>query len=197
VGSYDKLRPTSTELEQSIMPGEAASVFECDFGTVGGAICFDLNFDELRLQYATLRPDLILFASMYHGGLMQSYWAYSCRSHLVSAISNPNAPSQVVLPTGSILAQSTNYTQFVTASINLDCALVHLDCFFSKIDEVKREYGPKLQIFDPGLLGSVLLSAEAEDLSITEVIDQFELELLDPYLDRSRVACASVAVGHA
>jgi len=55
--------------QDGVLCGKEAPVFECDFGRVACAICFDLNFDELRLKIAKARPDLILFCSMYHGGL--------------------------------------------------------------------------------------------------------------------------------
>ncbi len=86
VGVYNKNHPTIGEMDKGIPSGKDAAVIECDFGRVALAICFDLNFDELRLKYAEAKPDLVIFSSMYHGGLVQGYWAYSCRSHFVGAI---------------------------------------------------------------------------------------------------------------
>ena len=77
------------KIEKGSLCGKDAPVFECDFGRVAFAICFDLNFDELRLKYVKAKPDLIIFSSMYHGGLMQAYWAYSCRAYFVGAIAGP------------------------------------------------------------------------------------------------------------
>src|SRR5690606_5272866 len=85
-GTYNKNFPTIYEMDAGIIPGKEVSVIQCDFGKVALAICFDLNFDELRLQYAKAKPDIVLFSSVYHGGLMQGAWAYSCRSYFVSAI---------------------------------------------------------------------------------------------------------------
>jgi len=77
---------TLPETESGILYGREAPVFDCDFGRVAFAICFDLNFDELRLKYVKAKPDLIVFSSVYHGGLMQAYWAYSCRAHFIGAV---------------------------------------------------------------------------------------------------------------
>jgi predicted amidohydrolase len=185
-GVYDKNHPTIDEMEGGIRPGSEAPIIECDFGRVACAICFDLNFDELRTQYVERRPDLILFASMYHGGLMQPYWAYSCRAYLVSAVAR--LPSQVIDPLGRVVASTTNYLDFVTTTANLDCCLVHLDYHWEKLEALKRAYGADVSILDPGLLGSVLVTSETSGRAVTEMLAEFEIEPLDGYFARARRA---------
>jgi len=184
VGTYYKNYPTISEIEQGIVPGCDALTFACDFGRVACAVCFDLNFDELRVRYMRQKPDLILFSSMYHGGLMQSFWAYSMRAHLASAVSGP-IPSQIISPVGHTLASTTNYRNDVTATVNLDTCVVHLDYHQDKLRALKRELGPKVSIFDPGRLGSVLVSSETEDITAAEMIKAFDIESLDDYLERA------------
>src|SRR4030042_1464053 len=104
-------------------------------------ICFDLNFDELRLQFAAKKPDIILFSSMYHGGLVQNLWAYSCRAYFIGSVYKGN-PSEIRDPTGKIMAASTNYYDFAVARINLDSKLVHLDYNRPKFTALKEKYGP-------------------------------------------------------
>lgn len=184
LGIYHKNFPVITETtEAGILAGVEAPVIECDFGRVGCAICFDLNFDELRQRYAAARPDLIVFASMYHGGLMQAYWAYSCRAHLVTAICG--LPSAILSPVGHLIAQSTNYFDYVTATVNLDCQVVHLDFNGEKLRAMKDRYGPEVSIFDPGYLGSVLIASESHQRTSADLVREFGLELLDDYLARS------------
>ncbi|MDD3928110.1 MAG: carbon-nitrogen hydrolase family protein, partial [bacterium] len=155
---------------------------ECDFGRLACAICFDLNFDELRLKYVKSRPDLILFCSVYHGGLMQSYWAYSCRAHFVSAVAG--LPSAVISPLGQTVAETTNYTDSITAIINLDCCLAHLDYNWERLKKLKKAYGEEVLITDPGYLGSVLISSQTEKFSAVKLAEEFEIELLDDYMNR-------------
>ncbi|MDF2720548.1 MAG: carbon-nitrogen hydrolase family protein [Paenibacillus sp.] len=186
-GEYCKNHPVLAEMAEGVVCGTEAPIIECDFGRTACVICFDLNFDELRHTYAAARPDLILFSSMYHGGLMQQYWAYSCRSHFVSAIGN-TFPSSIVSPVGHVLASSTNYCSFVSAEVNLDCALVHLDGHRGKLQAIRETYGTKAKVFDPGYLGSVLLSSETDDFTVNELIREFELEPLDRYFARSLAA---------
>lgn len=166
--------------------GKEPAVIQCDFGRVGCAICFDLNYDELRLQYAAARPDLMIFCSAYHGGLMQRYWAYSCRSHFVSAISGPGCPSAIVSPVGEVMASTTNYFDFVTASVNLDCFVAHLDYNWEKLRAMKARHGPNVRILDPGCLASVLVSSESSDFSAMDLAREFGIELLDDYFAHCR-----------
>jgi hypothetical protein len=185
VGIYNKNHPTIGEIEKGTLCGKDAPVFECDFGRVAMAICFDLNFDELRLKYANAKPDLIIFSSMYHGGLMQSYWAYSCRCHFVGAIAGKNTPSEIRNPLGQVIASNTNYFNFAVAKVNLDCKLAHLDYNWERLRKLKAKYGTKVKILDPGCLGSVLISSEDETISVDDMIKEFQIELLDDYFTRA------------
>lgn len=184
-GAYNKNHPTIGEMEKGILCGKDAPVIDCDFGRVAMAICFDLNFDQLRLRYAKSKPDLIVFSSMYHGGLMQAYWAYSCRSHFVGAIAGKGTPSEIRNPLGQVVASSTNYFDYAVATVNLDCALVHLDHNWERLRKLKAKYGPKVEITDPGFLGAVLVTSEHPTISADEMIKEFEIELLDDYFARS------------
>jgi hypothetical protein len=184
-GIYNKNHPTIGEIEEGILCGKDASIIECDFGWVAFAICFDLNFDELRLKYVKAKPDLLIFTSMYHGGLMQAYWAYSCRCHFVGAIAGRATPSEIRNPLGQVVASNTNYFDFAVATVNLDCALVHLDYNWERLRKLKAKYGPKVKITDPGCLGSVLVSSEDEKISVEEMVKEFEIELLDDYMARA------------
>ncbi|MCK4284307.1 MAG: carbon-nitrogen hydrolase family protein [Candidatus Brocadiae bacterium] len=184
IGTYNKNHLVIGECEDGgRLYGREAPIVECDFGRVACAICFDLNFDELRLKYVKASPDLIVFCSMYHGALMQAYWAYSCRCHFVGAIAGP--PSAIISPVGQVIASSTNYFDFVTAAVNLDCRVVHLDENGARLRGAKDKYGPKVRITDPGFLGAVLISSETEEVSVRDMVAQFEIELLDHYFERS------------
>jgi len=150
---------------------------------VAFAICFDLNFDELRLKYAKARPDLIVFSSMYHGGLMQAYWAYSCRAHFVGAVAG--LPCEIRNPLGETIGSSTNYFDYAVADVNLDCRLAHLDYNWSRLRDLKGKYGTRVRISDPGFLGCVLISSEDKGVCVDEMIGEFQVELLDDYMARA------------
>jgi len=184
-GIYHKNYPTVYEMPE-IHPGSETPLIPCDFGTVAGVICFDLNFDELRDRYAALKPDILLFPSMYHGGLEQSKWAYSCRSFFVCAYGFATAPSEIRNPFGDIVASSTNHFNYAVATINLDRKMAHLDENWGKLTALKRKYGDKVVISDPGKVGAVLITSEHDQISAADMVKEFGIELLDDYFDRSR-----------
>jgi hypothetical protein len=184
-GIYNKNFPTISEMEGGIKACEDAPVINCDFGRVAVAICFDLNFDELRLKYVKEKPDLIIFSSMYHGGVAQNIWAYTCRSWFVASVYR-QTPSQIRNPMGEVVASSTNYFDYTVSRINLDCRLVHLDYNRDKLRALKEKYGPTVTISDPGELASVLVTSENDKVTVDQMIKEFGIELLDDYLDRAR-----------
>lgn len=183
-GIYNKnhLVPCETT-DGDMLCGKEAPVFETDFGRVAMAICFDLNYHELLEQYAVQHPDLIIFSSMYHGGLMQRHWAYHCRAHLVGAIANLECA--IINPVGEKIAHSTNYYDYITTVANLDCKVVHLDGNWDKIAAAKHKYGRGFTIFDPGELATVLLTSELAEISIDEIIKEFAIETWDEYYARA------------
>lgn len=184
LGIYNKNHCVIEETTvNGILCGKDAPIIQTDFGTVGCAICFDLNFEPIRKKYEAAKPDLIIFSSMYHGGLMQNYWAYACHSHFVGSICGDQCT--IINPIGELLAQSTNYFNRVTHDVNLDCKLCHLDYNAAKFQALKKKYGRDVTIFDPGHVGVVLLTCERDDMTIDDMIDEFEIERLDHYFDRA------------
>ena len=148
-------------------------------------ICYDLNFTDLLNRYAVQKPDILVFSSMYHGGLMQSYWAYQCRSYFVGAMGPREIPSEIRNPLGEVVASSTNYFDYTVATINLDRKLVHLDNNWDHLKRLKEKYGDSVTITDPGKLGPVLITSEHETVSAEEMTKEFGMELLDDYFNRS------------
>lgn len=182
-GIYDKNFPTIGEMEGGTLAGIAAPILDLDFGSVAVAICFDLNFDELREKYVAANPDIILFSSMYHGGFVQKNWAYTCRAFFIGSIYR-GTPSEIRNPLGEVVATSTNYYDFAVAKINLDNKLVHLDYNRSRLKALKEKYGTSVTISDPGKLGAVLVTSENENVKIKQMIEEFNIELLDDYFKR-------------
>jgi predicted amidohydrolase len=187
-GTYSKNHVVISETKDyDVLCGERAELIECDFGRVAVAICFDLNFDELRLRYKSLQPDLILYPSLSHCELMEPYWAHTCRAHFVGCMGVANLPSVIYSPVAHKIASSTNHYHRVTARLNLDCVVAHLDGNWERLKRLKRRFGNDVTIFDPGYLGSVLISSESATLSAREMARECNVELLDDYMQRSRM----------
>ena len=185
MGTYDKNHLVLNEYEEEgVAYGTAAELVSLDFGSVATAICFDLNFEELLQKYASKRPDLVVFSSMYHGGLQQSHWAYGCRCHFVGAVCGQQ--STVLDPCGDVIAASSNYTDSIAARVNLDCCLCHLDHHFGKIAAAKEKYKTALTVKVPSYLGCALLTSNDPDLTVWDIMREFEIRPLDAYLDACR-----------
>ena len=94
------------------------------------------------------KPDLIIFSSMYHGGIVQQEWAYNCRAYFAGAICG--CQSRILNPFGEECATSTNYQDYITGRINLDYALAHIDRnrASGKFRTVSRHYSFFVYLFN-------------------------------------------------
>ena len=181
---YNKNYPVIHEtVDGGVLAGKEAELFKADFGTIAFAICFDLNFHELLEKYSKARPDLIVFSSMYHGGIMQNYWAYNCQAYFIGCTAG--LERTVINPVGTKIAASTNYLPYVTVRINLDYKVVHLDENWGKLEKIKEKYGRGVKVFDPGYVGCVLVSSEMPDITVNDIIEEFAVETWDEYYRRS------------
>lgn len=187
-GVYHKNRLTLGELDAGLSPGEEPVVVKMGSVRLGGVICFDLNFCELRKKYEELKPDILAFSSMYHGGFVQQTWAYECGAFFVSAL--PFLGGGILDPFGIPLALTDCYNKTAVARINLDRALVHLDYNSDKFAEIRKKYGRDVRIQIPANFGSAMLTSESADRSALDIVAEFELELRDDYFARARCANA-------
>lgn len=182
-GMYHKTYPTISEMEGGSTPGDGPVVLDTELGRLGFAICYDLNFPELRLAYQKLRPDVILFCSMFRGGLQTRWWAYETRAHFVSSVYDPS--SRIINPVGRILREITGYTRQMTATLELDCGVFHLDCNRQKLQQLCQKWGSELEIDFAEAEGVMLLSATGQT-PLETIVKDIDLELLADYFARSR-----------
>jgi predicted amidohydrolase len=187
VGYYDKnyLVPFETSC-YGIVPGEDIAVFECDFGRVGAVICFDLNFEELRLKYREAKCDIIVFPSHFDGGLLRNIFAHETGAYFVSCYSGSFCRSAVFDPLGYEIASSTNYYRSIVTDINLDYKICHLDENRQKFAAAKKKYGDEFGFCDNGFIGTVILTSESEERTVDDIIDEFKIETREQYYARSR-----------
>jgi len=164
---------TRLEYEAGLQYGAEAPLINCDFGSVACAICFDLNFEELRQRYRAQKPDIIAFSSMYHGGLAQRIWAYDCQAYFVGAVGGLRC--DILSPQGESTAASTCYRPYVVARINLDREIIHYDFNAEKLVAAKKKYRARINISAPALLGSVLLTSEDNEFTVRDIMREFGL----------------------
>ena len=186
VGVYNKNHLVMEEYTNChIRYGKDPELIETDFGKVGAAICYDLQFDELREKYMKLRPELIVFPSLFQGGFLKQYWAFSNRCWFVSSIGIGNAPCEVINPLGEVVAKSSSYFSHLTVDINLDYCIAHLDYNGERITRMKQKYGDEVQLCAPSGLGRVMITSFSETVSACEMAKEFEIELIDELFARN------------
>ena len=189
VACYDKMFPTVRESgsrECPIVPGTEAVVAETDFGRVGFAICFDLNFEELKRMYAEKAPDIICFSSFFDGDFMQRAWALDCQAYMVSATCANWLEKQVIDPAGGVLCVGNYYLTTFTVKINTNYKVLHRDENKKKFAAIVRKYGQRVSIRNPGSVGTATLLSNDPALPVEAVMREFSLESYTDYLNRSR-----------
>lgn len=189
VAIYDKCFPMTTEMETlgfSIVPGAEPVVAETDFGRLGFAICFDLNFPELMQAYAAKKPDVIAFVAAFDGDFLQRSWARTCQAYVVSATTGPALPDRVIDPAGGELRNENYYMPTFTAYVNTNCRVMHLDFNRGRFPDVVRKYGRRVTIRNPGSVGTVTLVSNDPDLPVDKVMEEFNFEPLTDYFARAR-----------
>lgn len=184
-GVYHKLFPVDCEIRDGVTPGSEARVIETDFGRVGLAICFDLNFREVIQEYADQGTELILFTSAYEGGRQLATWALDYGVFIVS--SHWGGIGYVVDKAGHVLQKGGGGLHpVVTQTLNLDTQVFHLDYNLQYLDAIRREYGPAIRINADVPEGRCVIESLVEGLDVLSIRDAHGLELFADYMARSR-----------
>lgn len=184
VGHYDKTFPTIGEMESGVLPGRGAVTFDTDFGRIGALICFDLNFEELLAEYKRKGAELLCFLSNYRGGSRVPSIAMRNQCFIASAV--PNENGVIVDPLGRVLAESSQYGRIIFARINLDSQVVHIDFNVDRVRQLKEKYRERVKIETASPEAYYFLSSLHPQVSVQKMIEEFEIETLDDYLDRAR-----------
>ncbi len=191
LGAYHKIHPTIGEIEQGIIPGTEARVFDTQLGRVGMAICFDLNFPDVRDGLGAAGAEMIFFCSAYRGGLQLRIWAFELGTYVISAVLGELG--QIVDLSGTVLAEAT-YEALIARRINLDRRLLHMDYNWDKMDAMLERYGADIS-FDYFTREAVYaIASEREGLAVDDVIAEFGLERRADYFRRAnQVRAAALA----
>ena len=168
-------------------PGNGPLVIDTAIGRIGGVICFDLNYEDLRRKYRALKPDILVFSSTFIGDMLQNFWAYDCKSFWVAALpASRRFGCSIINPMGRFVARGDQYTPVLTATVNLDRVLVHNDNNMLKYPEIRNKYGDEVMIdTHPHNLGVSIIYSCSDKRSAKDIVKEFELEPFDDYLKRS------------
>lgn len=90
---YDKVYPVYQQeclSKPPVQPGEYARVYQADFGRVGFAICFDVNWARLWRKLWNLRADLVVFPSWFSAGRLLQAQATEYNYYAISSTRVPD-----------------------------------------------------------------------------------------------------------
>ncbi len=179
LGRYYKMFPTIGEMEKGVIPGDGGVCVETEYGRVGLAICFDLNYHALRESYRPMRPDVVFFSSMYRGGLEVQFWSVNLGCCMVSSYGVELG--RIVDRCGRILQMAT-YEKLAVAPVNLNSIQLHMDYNWDKMDAMLERYGTDLHFDYYTQEGRYVITSENKPIG--EVVEEFGLLDIQEYWRR-------------
>lgn len=186
VGRYDKVFPYWSEydLQQPVVPGRRAPVFEADFGRLGVAICFDVNFPEVWQELADDGAEIVAWPSAYSAG--EQLRAYALLHHYYIVTATHTGDSQVFDLTGEkLLDARENGILSARCVLDLDRGIYHSN--FNDIPAFLRAQGANVALEKYMERESwYVLRAARPGVSARALAKQFGLEELRDYVGRSR-----------
>ena len=139
VCTYSKIHPTEYEIDDGVRSGSEVRVFDADFGRVGFAICFDLNWPDLWRQLKEERVDLVCWISAYEGGFPLQAYAWQHQFPIVTSVWSYHA--KIIERTGRVAAATSRWGRIATLDLNLDKQLFHTDCHAHLLLPMQERYG--------------------------------------------------------
>ncbi len=182
VGSYRKNYPVEEEIRCGIEPGSQAAAFNLDFGRIGVAICFDLNWPNLWAALEKKHIDFACWISAYEGGFPVKSYAWMHRYPIVSSVWPYHA--RVVDVTGEVLASTSRWSRVAACDLNLDRELFHTDLQMGKIAQIQTRYGADVAVKAYTEEHLVMIESLVPGLSVRDIMDEFELVSYRDYITR-------------
>ena len=187
-GVYDKVYPYWSEfdLREPVSVGSAVPVFQTDFGKLGLAICFDVNFPEVWQRLADQGAELVVWPSAYSAGT--SLQAHALNHHFYIVTSTGTRDCIVYDITGEEIHYSKSADVNVTRiALDLDRGIYHQNFNIEPRDKLLRDHGDEVR--QEKWLDReqwFVLAATQPGVSARALAKQYGLEELRDYLSRSR-----------
>ena len=187
-GVYDKVYPYWSEfdLDPPVEAGSEVPVFETDFGRLGIAICFDVNFPEVWRQLAGGGAELVVWPSAYSAGT--SLQAHAINHHYYIVTSSYKPDCIVYDITGEeILYERGTDVNVSRITLDLDRGIYHQNFNMDKQKKLLQDHGDDVeqekwmdreQWF--------VLRAKRPGVSARDLAKSYGMEELRDYIDRSR-----------
>ncbi len=193
VCTYDKVYPVYRQeclSQPPVQPGEFARVYQADFGRVGVAICFDVNWTLLWKKLSNLRADLVVFPSWFSAGRSLQAQAIQYNYYVMSSTRIPDClvydiDGELLVHDHENAGKGFNVTR---TELDMDRCIFHQDgnmpdklnrLLQERGDDVEREKWLPME-------GWFVLRAKHPGVSARELAKQYGLETLRHYINRSQ-----------
>lgn len=187
VGIYEKLHPVTTSsdftvFERGVCAGSNLQTFDLDFGRIGVLICFDIQWPADWAHLKEMGAEIVFWPSAYDGGFPLRARAWDHHYYVVSAVQSRTA--RIINISGKVLAATGARSGVITTRIDLEKRYFHTDFNASQIPAIKAKYGRnvKIELFDEE--GGMTLESHQADLSVADLMTEFDLELVPDYVAR-------------
>ncbi len=190
---YDKVYPVfqdECQRKPSIHPGGIAQVYRTDFGRVGFATCFDVNWTSLWRKLSYLGAELVVFPSAYSAGRSLQAHAIEYNYYVMSSTRIPDCrvydiDGELLVHNQENAGQGVNVTRI---GLDLDRCIFHQDLNLpDKLNRLLQAHGNDVERekWLP-MEGWFVLRAKHPGASARELAEQYGLETLRHYLNRSQ-----------
>jgi predicted amidohydrolase len=187
-GVYDKVYPYWSEfdLKPPVEPGHEVRVFQTDFGKLGVAICFDVNFPEVWQKLADEGAELVVWPSAYSAGT--SLQSHALNHHFYIVTSTQTRDCLVYDITGEeLLYDKSDDLNVSRITLDLDRGIYHQNFNLEKRDKLLKEHGDVVkQVKWLDREQWFVLQATKPGVSARALAKQYGLEELRDYISRSR-----------
>lgn len=190
---YDKIFPYWNEFDvrpfdvhPSVSPGEEARVYKADFGNVGFATCYDVNFPEVWRRLSDLGAEVVLWPSAYSAGISLQAHAINYHYYIFSCTLTPDCTVYDI--TGERLLHGRGSAINISRiTLDLDRGIYHENFNLEKRDKLLKEH-PQ-EVMQEAWMRSeqwFVLKAKRPGISARELAHEYGLEELRHYINRSR-----------
>jgi predicted amidohydrolase len=185
---YDKVYPYWSEFDHAkkVSVGTEAPVYQADFGRIGFAICFDVNFPEVWKSLADRKAEIVVWPSAYSAGT--TLQAHALNHHYYIVTSTLTRDTIVYDITGEeILNQKSKGINIARMTLDLDRAIYHENFNIAKRDLLLKEHADEIEQerYLPREAWFVL-RARRPGVNTRDLAHKYGLEELRDYIDRSR-----------
>ncbi len=189
---YDKIFPVWQQecVPLDVVPGKEVKVYDADFGRIGFAICFDVNWAPIWKRLSDHSAELVIWPSAYSAGRSLQAQAIAYNYYVVSATWVPDCHvfdidgEQMIYDAHNRDAK-TNITR---VTLDLDRCVFHQD--LNLPDKLKRLLAERGEDVEQDkwlpLEGWFVLKAKRPGVSARKLAHEYGLEGLRHYINRSQ-----------